>query len=60
MRLSASFVNPSVRMLRAVILISIGTHSNYESVEWNFVNPSVRMLRAVRMIRDTYLTCESV
>ncbi len=54
-----SCVNPSVRMLRAVILIR-DTHSNCESIECELVNSRLRMLRAVRLIRDTHSNCESV
>ncbi len=57
--LSESFLNPSVRMLRAEKLIR-DTHSNCESVEYELCKPSVRMLRTVRMIRDTHPNCESV
>ncbi len=53
------FVNPSVRMLRAVRLIR-DTHSNVRMLSVSYVNPSVRMLRAVRLIRDTHPNCESV
>jgi hypothetical protein len=56
-----SFVNPNVRMLRAVRLIR-DTHSTVtvRVLSVSFVSPSVTMLRAVRMIRYTHSNCESV
>jgi len=54
-----SFVNPSVRMLRAVRVVR-DTHSNCQSAKCETVNLLVRMLSAVRMIRGTHPNGENV